>query len=359
MLSHHIPRIAFTAALALSALAPARAAAPAPDSPPPVVVASIKPLHSIVSAVMAGVAEPKLLLDGAVSPHSFALKPSQMRLLQGADLVVWVGPGIEAPLQRALEVRGDAKPVIQMNALAGLTRLPVRAGGNFEEHAHDHGDKHDDHDDHAKHEKHAHDHDKDHDHAREPEKHDERAHEKGHDHGRDGDDNLDPHTWLDPRNAAALAEAVGQQLIELDPARAEQYRENVTALVAKLGALEEELRQQLSGLLDRPFLVFHDAYQYFENRFGVAARAAVTLDADREIGAKRVSELRALVEREGIRCVFTEPQLRPAVVRVIVKGTGANLGQLDPVGAEDAAGAGFYEVLVRGLAEDLADCLSK
>lgn len=130
-------------------------------------------------------------------------------------------------------------------------------------------------------------------------------------------------------------------------------------MVVQLGTLEEELRQQLSSVQDRPFLVFHDAYQYFENRFGVAARAAVTLDADQEIGAKRVSELRALVKREGIQCVFTEPQLRPAVVRVIVKGTGAKLGQLDPVGAEDAAGAGFYEVLMRGLAEDLSECLTK
>ncbi|MEZ5652385.1 MAG: zinc ABC transporter substrate-binding protein [Burkholderiaceae bacterium] len=330
-------RLALVATLTLSALAPVRAAAPPAKPPPPVVVASIKPLHAIVAAVMKGIAEPALLLDGAFSPHAFALKPSQMRLLQEADLVVWVGPGLEAPLVRALEARDQARPMIQMNALNGLTRLPLRVGGNFEGHADEHDDGHDGHAEKAG--DGGHDAHPDVEHAHEPAA-------------------MDPHTWLDPRNAIVLAEAVGQRLQALDPARADRVEANVRALVAQLQALETSIRAQMAGLENRPFMVFHDAYQYFEHRFGIAARAAVTISAEREPGAKRVGELRALVEREGIRCVFTEPQHRPAVVRVIVTGTRATLGALDPVGAAEAAGADFYPKLMRNLANDLAQCLA-
>ncbi|WP_422038676.1 zinc ABC transporter substrate-binding protein [Roseibium sp.] len=358
----------------------------------PSVVATIKPIHSIAAAVMEGVGEPEIIIDGAASPHGFALKPSQAALIQGADVVFWVGPSLSASLAKPIEaIAADAVEVELMDA-KGIDLLPYREGANFDAHDHDHDDheEHADHDDHdhEKHEEHAehdhdeHDHEKhadhdDHDHEKHEEHaehdHDEHDHEKHADHdehdheehaghsdheGHDHAGGMDPHIWLNPDNGIAIAAAMAETLSEVDPDNAATYRENAAAFAERIEALEGDLAETLAPAKGKNFVVFHDAYHYFEHHFDTEASGAITLTPETVASASRVAEIKDQMSDLNVTCVFQEPQFDAKLVDVVLEGTDARKGTLDPLGTELENGPDLYPNLLTSMSQSLADCLS-
>lgn len=294
----------------------------------PRVVASILPVHSLVAAVMQDVGEPELLIRGSGSPHDHALRPSDLRSLNDASAVFWIGPGLESFLVRPLESAGEtlsvpllAVPLLEVSGLSGrgLEPLPLREGGLWEAHEHD---------------GHAHDESAEHEHA-----------------------DLDPHVWLDPRRARVLVKRIATVLGEIDPGNRAVYQRNSAALQDRLEQLEREIDALLEPVRTTPYIVFHDAYQYFEQRFGTNAVGSLTLGPEQSPGARRISEIRARIIDRGARCVFREPQFEPALIATLLDDTEARGGVLDPLGAELAPGPDAYPILLRTLAESLHDCL--
>ena len=309
------------------------------------VVGSIKPVHSLVASVMQGVSEPSLLVKGAGSPHTYSLKPSQAKELQAADIVFWMSHDLEAFLENSIEsIAKNAKTVSLMDS-HGLMKLNFREGGAFD--AHDHG--HDDHGD-DKHDDHGHDKHDDHG----DDKHDDHGHDKHDDHGHD---EVDPHVWLDPQNAKSLVHEIEEHLAEIDPSNAAKYEANAKAVMKKLDALTKEIEADLKPIRDRGYVVFHDAYQYFEKRFGVSAVGSITVSPEVLPGAERVSELRDKVKSLNASCVFSEPQFEPKLVKTITENTDAGTGVLDPLGANIKDGPELYFTLIRNMAKSLKDCL--
>ncbi len=301
----------------------------------PDVVVSIKPIHSLVASIMKGVGEPKLIVDGAASPHTFSLKPSNAAAIEGADVIFWVGPGIEAFLEKPLDALAASATVIELGDAPGLEKLPFRESGAFE--AHDHG--------HEAEEAHGHDHaaeahaDHDDDH---------------HDHG-----GFDTHLWLDPMNAKAMAEEIEKTLVSADPANAAAYQANGAALMKDLDALDAELQATVAPVRNRPFIVFHDAYQYFEHRYGVSVAGSITVSPETMPGAERIGQIYKKVKELGATCVFAEPQFEPKLVAVVTEGTPARSATLDPEAATLKSGPGLYFELMRGLANSMKTCLSQ
>ena len=309
------------------------------------VVASIKPVHSLVASVMQGVSQPSLLVKGAGSPHTYSLKPSQAKELQAADIVFWMSHDLEAFLENSIEsIAKNAKAVSLMDS-HGLMKLNFREGGAFD--AHDHG--HDDHGD-DKHDDHGHD------------KHDDQGDDKHDDHGHDkhdehGHDEVDPHVWLDPQNAKSLVHEIEEHLAEIDPSNAAKYEANAKAVMKKLDALTKEIEADLKPIRGIGYVVFHDAYQYFEKRFGVSAVGSIAVSPEVLPGAERVSELRDKVKSLNASCVFSEPQFEPKLVKTITENTDAGTGVLDPLGANIKDGPELYFTLIRNMAKSLKDCL--
>lgn len=332
------------------------------------VVASIKPVHSLVAAVMQGAREPGLIVKGAGSPHTYTMKPSDANMLQDADVVFWMGHELEPFLEKPLETIPTKATTIELMDAHDLVKLRFREGGAFD--AHDHDDEHGhedhahdehDHDDHAHEAKaeadHGHD---DHDHEAEAEAahdHDHaetaKAGHEGHDH-----DGFDPHIWLDPVNAKALVHEIEEALVEADPGNAATYEANAEAVMAKLDGLVSEVETEVAGLSEKGFIVFHDAYRYFEERFGLEASGSVTVSPEVMPGAERVDELRKTVTDAGVACVFSEPQFEPKLVATVTEGTQARSGVLDPLGAELTDGPELYFDLIRNMAASFKDCLS-
>jgi zinc transport system substrate-binding protein len=324
------------------------------------VIASIKPVHSLVASVMKGVGEPALIVDGGASPHTYSLKPSQASALQEADVVFWIGHELEAFLEKPLKTLGSNAKAVALLDADGVTRLPFREGGPFEAHDHEGEEGHD----HAEKAADGHDHDHDHDHgkkAAEKKKDDDHAHhdhakeEAGHDHAHEG---FDAHAWLDPRNAAAFADVIAATLSQKDPANAATYSANAGALKQKLADLETEIGSTLAPVKGKGFIVFHDAYQYFENRFGISASGSITVTPEVMPGAERLGEIQAKVKELGATCVFSEPQFEPKLVSVVIEGTNARTGVLDAEGGTEPAGTDQYFFLLRNIAKSLRDCLS-
>ena len=317
------------------------------------VVTSIKPVHSLVSAVMAGVGEPSLLVKGAGSPHTYALKPSQAQLLQDAELVFWMSHDLEAFLENSIEnIATNAKSVPLMEA-HGLTKLAFREGGAFDSHDHDDHDEHG-HEDHDDHDEHKHDEHKHDEHGHEDhDDHDEHKHDEHAHHGED------PHVWLDPVNAKAMVHEIEEALVEADPSNAAAYEANAEALMSRLDDLVAEIDAELEPVKGRGYVVFHDAYQYFEARFGVSAVGSITVSPEVLPGAERVAELQDKVRDLGATCVFSEPQFEPKLVATVTENTNAGTGVLDPLGASIKDGPDLYFTLIRNMAKSLKDCLLK
>ncbi len=301
------------------------------------VVTSIKPVHSLVAAVMQGVGTPDLIVEGAGSPHTYALKPSQAKQLQEADIVFWMSQDLEAFLEKSIDGIATKAVSVPLMESRGLMTLGFREGGAFDDHGHDEHDDHDKDDDHD-HEKHD-DHD---DH----EKHNE------HDHGE-----VDPHVWLDPENAKAMVHEIEEALAKADPANAATYESNAEAVMAKLDSLVAEIDSELQPVKGRGYIVFHDAYQYFENRFGVSAIGSITVSPEVLPGAERISDLQEKVRSLDATCVFSEPQFEPKLVATVTENTNARTGVLDPLGTAIDKGPNLYFTLIRNMASSLKNCL--
>ena len=289
----------------------------APVVAAPNVVATIKPIHSLVAAVMEGVGTPALIVKGGASPHTYSLKPSDARALQAANVVFWSGHGLEVFLEDSIETLAPNATVAALSETAGLELLPLREGGAFEEHA-----------------------------------------DREEDGGDAEHDTMDMHYWLDPANAERLVSAIAQTLIAADPDNRATYEVNAEVTTERLRGLSTELGAMLAPVADKPFVVFHDAYQYFERRFGLDVVGTVTVGPETMPGAQRIVELRERLKTLGAACIFAEPQFEPAVVATIADGTGARIGTLDPEGAGVTEGPGLYAELLTNLARSIADCLA-
>ncbi len=320
---------------------------------PPEVVVSIKPLHSLVASVMGEVGTPSLLLQGAASPHGYSLRPSEAKALNRAKLIFWVGDGMETFLVQPLEALSGQARLVEVADLRGIGLLEAREGGAWEVHAHEEHGQHDEHEEHAE----ADHHEEGHGHGEETHAHEEKDHDHAEHAGHEEHDkNL--HLWLDPHNAEVIVKAAVKVLGEVDPANAARYQANGQATLAELETLNGELRKDLSAVKDTPFVVFHDAYHYFEAHYGLTAVGSISVDEGRAPGAKRLREVREKIVQSGARCVFSEPQFEPALVATVIEGTPARTAVLDPLGAELAAGPAAYGQIMRGLAASLIKCLA-
>lgn len=296
----------------------------------PAVVVSIKPLHSLVASVMAGIGEPELVVSGAFSPHTYSLRPSQAIALQRAEVIFWIGRELEAFLEGPIETIASQARSVELIDADGLTTLAFRQGGVFETIDPDHEDGgHGD------------------EHAQDEHAHDDHAH-----------DGVDSHIWLDPANARAIVRRIAEVLAEIDPDNAARYEANAAALLDRLQALETDTAAMLQTVQDRPFIVFHDGYQYFERRFGLKATGSITVNPELAPGADRIRTLRERIEAAEVTCVFAEPQFDPKLVAVITEGTGAKASVIDPLGAEIEDGPELYFDLISGMAAAFRDCLS-
>jgi zinc transport system substrate-binding protein len=314
--------------LALSALALCLAVSPAIAAPK--VIASVVPVHGIVSAVMGEVGQPELLLSGSMSEHRATYTPQQIADLGKADLVFIIGQGLEAKLsQMSGSEAVNGKRFVELSKAPGIITHPVREGGAWEAHDHDHG--------------HGHDHDHDHGHG-----HDEQ----------EGVLSFDPHVWLDPENAKAMAAAVAAELAKADPANAAAYTANAEAFARSLDALSGQIAAELAPVKAVPYVVFHDAYQYFEERFGLSAAGSIADVSAKAPSAKRLREVRGKIAEVKAACVFREPQYDGKVVQTVIEGTNARDGVLDPLGAAITPGAGAYQQLLSQLSKDLKACLA-
>lgn len=284
----------------------------------PRIVVTIKPIHSLAAGVLEGVTEPKLLLQGAASPHSYALKPSDAKAISEADAIIFASRNLEVFLEKPIEALPANARVIDLDETPGLKLLPVREAGLREA------------------------------------KDEEEDGQEGHFHNHTG---FDVHFWLDPANAIVMVRRLAVEFSALDAQHEAQYRANAIKLELALTALDAELRAMLAGLSGKPFIVFHDVTQYLEKRYGLNSAGAITLSPEREPGAKRLAAVRAKIEETRAICVFSEPEFPPKLVQMLTAGTNAKRGVLDEVGAAIPPGPAQYFALMRTDAESLAACL--
>lgn len=301
----------------------------------PRVVTDIAPVHSLVAQVMAGVGAPDLLIDQATSPHHFALRPSQARALQEADLVIWVGDGLSPALSRAIADLSGAGKDISLLLVPQTDLLPIREDARFEAH------RHDDHDDHG-HDDHGHD------------DHDDHGHDDHIDHPHD--DVIDPHAWLDPDNAALWLAAIAEELAVADPARAQTYRRNAENAVRQAEQLADQIEGDFATTPPPAFIVFHDAYQYFEDAFDISAQGAISLSDASAPSAARLSEIRTIVAEQGVECLFAEPQFDPDILSAVADAAPVSIAVIDPYGGHIPTGVDFYPALLQDLATGILGC---
>lgn len=279
----------------------------------PRVVTSIAPVNALASAIMGDLGEPRQIVRGYGSPHAYQMRPSDAASLRDADLVLWIGPSLETFLQRPLEARGTATRVVELSALPGLRLLPNRSGGLLfpEEHA----------------------------------------------HGHDAHAGFDAHIWLSPFNAKRMGAAIAAELATLDPENGGTYRHNAEQLGQRIDFMQADIAKRLAPVRDTPFVVFHDAFQYFEEAFGLNSVGSVTVSPDRMPSAKRIKELKKAIHESGVRCVFGEPRFEPALMRMLIEDSNIRSGVLDPLGSEIPPGPEAYFQMMDANTNALIECL--
>jgi len=301
------------------------------------VVTSIKPIHSLASYLMDGVGKPDLIVDGFNSPHGFSMKPSHAKMLQNADLIFWIGEDLESFLEKPLNSIAKKAEKIELIEIKGLNVLKFRERNIFDEHDHDdHAKKEDDHDDHDDHDKKEDDHE-DHD-----------GHE-GHGHGE-----YDPHIWLDPINAKVILKEMTEHLIENDLKNASTYKSNLDKALNDIDKLTIDVMTELNESTSS--IVFHDAYQYFEERFNVKILGAFTVNTDVMPGAEQLSEIREIIEHDKVKCIFSEPQFNPDIIKVVAKDMNIKTAVVDPLGATLNPGKDLYFDLIRNMSASFKGC---
>lgn len=286
----------------------------------PKVAVTLKPLHSLAAWLLEGISTPQLIIRGGISPHRYAPRPSEVRTLHDSDLIIWVGEMVEPGLAKTIQALGSDVRVVTLSQQSVLNLLPARAAGSFT-----------------------------------PEDKPSLGNDLG--HGHDHEASLDPHFWLDPDRAKAAAYVIAQALIEIDPQNAAAYKLNFSNLSKDLKALDKELKASFATLGGKPFFVFHDAYQYLEQRYGLRVLGAVVASADRAPGAKRLTTIRDHLKREKVSCVLYEPQFKPALVNVLVEDLGTTQGPLDPLGAGIPPGRDHYFSMMRETARSISACV--
>ncbi|WP_093415917.1 MULTISPECIES: zinc ABC transporter substrate-binding protein ZnuA [unclassified Pseudomonas] len=277
------------------------------------VLTSIKPLQLIVAAVQDGVGVPEVLLPPGASPHNYALRPSDVRKVQAVDLLYWIGPDMEGFLPRVL--KGRTLPTVAVQDLPGLKLR------HFAEDSHSHTEEADEHD---------------------------------HDH-RPG--TLDAHLWLSTVNARVIAAKVAADLSAADPANAARYQSNLKAFDARMDALDQRLKARLAAVAGKPYFVFHEAFDYFEDAYGLKHAGVFSVAAEVQPGAQHVAAMRTRLQDVGKTCVFSEPPLRPRLAETLVAGLPVKLAELDALGSYTPATAQGYEQVLEKLGNDLAGCL--
>ena len=284
------------------------------------VVASLKPLGFIASAIADGVTDTQVLLPDGASEHDYSLRPSDVKRLQGADLVVWIGPEMEAFMEKSVKNIPDGKQVT-IAQLADVKPLLMK-GADDDDDDHDHG--------------HAHG-------------------EKGDAHHHHGDYNM--HLWLSPEIARASAVAIHEKLVELMPQSRAKLDANLKDFEAQLASTETQVGNELAPLKGKGYFVFHDAYGYFEKQFGLTPLGHFTVNPEIQPGAQRLHEIRTQLVEQKATCVFAEPQFRPAVVESVARGTSVRMGTLDPLGTNIKLGKTSYSEFLNQLANQYASCL--
>ena len=308
------------------------------------VVTSIKPIHSLASYLMDGAGKPDLIVDGFNSPHGFSMKPSHAKMLQNADLIFWIGEDLENFLEKPLNSIAKKAEKIELIEIKGLNVLKFRERNIFDEHDHDdHAKKEDSHDDHAKKED-GHD-----DHAKKEDGHDDHDEHEGHGHGE-----YDPHVWLDPINAKVILKEMTEHLIENDSKNASTYKSNLDKALKDIDKLTMDVMTELNESTSS--IVFHDAYQYFEKRFNVKILGAFTVNTDVMPGAEQLSEIREIIEHDKVKCIFSEPQFNPDIIKVVAKDMNIKTGVVDPLGATLNPGKNLYFDLIRNMSASFKGC---
>ena len=307
----------------------------------PQVAVDIAPVHSLVARVMDGVGTPDLIIQPGASPHEYSLRPSEAAALQNANLVFWIGPDLTPWLTDTIKTLAPDAAVTALMEVDGTIKLEFREGALFEAHAHedddDHVDEaHDDHDEEARHD--------DHD--------DEETGHEGHGQGAH-----DPHAWLSPQNAMTWLNVIAGQLSAADPDNAGAYFTNAAAGRTEMEALIGEVTATLDPVRDGQFLVFHDAYQYFEMDFDFPASGAISIGDASDPSPARIAEIQDRIAEQSIDCVLAEPQFNPGLVATVLDGTEAGTGMLDPLGSDLEPGPALYSQLIRNLSTALAGCM--
>ncbi len=280
------------------------------------VVTSIKPVHSLVAAVMKGTRPPYLIVKANHSPHSYNMKPSDARALKQADIIFWVGSGLETFLQKPIRSLGNQAKHVELIKTHGLDVLNFREGKDWQHHQHN-----------------------------------------AQDHNHNSKNNLDVHIWLSPKNAERIVEQVVRYLVEKDPKRADLYKKNAYETLQKLKKLDEDLKAELTSYSKISFIVFHDSYQYFEKHYNLKAAGSITINPDVQIGAKHLLDLKTQISTAGIKCIFSEPQFSSKIVTSLSRSTKMRIAVLDPLGSELDIGPELYFQMMRNNAKAISACL--
>ncbi|MDA1197862.1 MAG: zinc ABC transporter substrate-binding protein [Proteobacteria bacterium] len=291
------------------------------------VVTSIKPVHSLVGLVMDGVGKPGLIVTGNDSPHTFQFKPANAKMIQDADIIFWIGKDLETFLEKPLKTIGQKAKITTFLESKEIKKLKYRENNIFED------EEHDDHDDHGK-------------------KKD--AHSKKDEHDSDGHGEFDAHIWTDPANAKIMVEIITKQLSELDSKNKSIYESNGKKTLAELDALMKDISKDTNKKAS--FIVFHDAYQYFEKRFEVKTAGALSINPEVLPGAKQLASIREEIKTKKVNCIFSEPQFNPGISKAIAQDTGIKIFVMDPLGVNLNDGKELYFKLIRNISTSINNC---
>ena len=332
------------------------------------VITTIQPINSLVSAVIGDTGKTISLIPADISPHEYKLKPSDAKKMQEANIIFFVSNHLESSVTKVFKNLPKNIKIIDLLEETGIEHLAIRDNEAWERHDHHghddhddhdkHGKKHDDHDDHDKHGKKHDDHD-DHDkHAKKHDDHDDHEkHGKKHDDHDDHQSKDDVHIWLSPDNAIKIVEKVNKELSLLFPDNASKYSENSNKMIDEIKKLKNELAKDLAPIKGKPYVVFHDAYQYFEKTFDLNAVGSVALEGDIASSPKQISFIKDKIKKLNASCVFQEPQFDSKLVKIVVEGTNAQIGTLDPLGVNISGKENFYIQLLKNMAKSLKECL--
>ena len=306
------------------------------------VISTIQPINSLVSAVIGNTGKSITIIPSEQSPHDFKLKPSDVKLLQNGNIIFYVSNHLESSITKVFKNLPKNIKLINLMEESGVNHLAIRDNDGWERHDH-HG--HDDHDDHDKHGKKHDDHD-DHD-----------KHGKKHDDHDDHEKEDDVHVWLSPDNVIKIVQKVNKVLSFYFPENSKIYNDNTTKFIDKIRNLKMELVKELSPIKNKPYIVFHDAYQYFEKTFELNAVGSVALEGDIASSPKQISLIKDKIVKSKALCVFQEPQFDSKLVKIVVEGTDAKIGTLDPLGVNISENKDFYLQLITNMAKSLKECL--